>query len=328
MANTNQITVRRSAGGPDEPYTLRSLQYTLSETGVALITLALPEKLNAMTANLGAEVRVALDHCVRSDDVAAVVWTGAGRAFCAGADQKGTDREVHVPPEAMALLDERVRSELLGSGPDAAWRARPPDELSRTWGMRAQVLEFLRCPKPLISAVNGLAVGGGANFALFFMDLVYCSTEARFSWPFSKLGITPELSSTFRFPAQAGAMLAKKHMMLGEWMSAEQAEQAHLATAVHPPETFLAEALAAAEVLAGNDARAVQLTKSLINRSAASTEAVNAALDREQHFTVQRMRPERGGDPRLTVRDFVQFMESGVGAEAWPVDGGSAVARL
>ena len=86
-------------------------------------------------------------------------------------------------------------------------------------------------------------------------------------------------------------------------------------------------ALAAAEVLAGHDTRAVQLTKSLINRSAASTEAVNAALDREQHFTVQRMRPERGGDPRLTVRDFVRCMESGVGAEAWPVDG-SAVARL
>ena len=160
MANTNQITVRRSAGGPDEPYPLRSLQYTLSETGVALITLALPEKLNAMTANLGAEVRVALDHCVRSDDVAAVVWTGAGRAFCAGADQKGTDREVHVPPEAMALLDERVRSELLGSGPDAAWRARS-GHVCGVW-MEAGVRLFLHRSLPGLcreSFYIGLGVG-------------------------------------------------------------------------------------------------------------------------------------------------------------------------
>ena len=108
----------------------------------------------------------------------ACVWGGSGRAFCSRADQKSTDTEVHVPREALELLDARVRSELLGTGPDAEWRAQQhPDALSRTWGMRRQVLEFLRCPKPLISAVNGLAIGGGANIALFFMDLAYCMCD-------------------------------------------------------------------------------------------------------------------------------------------------------
>lgn len=306
-----------------ERYLLRDHLYSLSSKGVALVTMNRPDSLNAGTANSGLEMRALLDHCERDDRVRVLVLTGTGRGFNSGASRNPAS-EVFVPERVVRLLDDRCRNSQLGSGsassPEWQWRATKPDELSRTWGMRAMVLGFLLFRKPLISAVNGLAVGGGANMAIFFMDLVYCSTAARFMWPFTRLGITPELSSTFRFPNQANLAVAKKYMLTSEWMSAEEALSYRLVTEVHPPETFLQEALLAAEKLAGFDPRAVQLTKALINRGAVSSENVNAALDREQHFTIQRMTPERGGDAGLNVADYKRLMESDIPSTEWPRD--------
>ena len=79
-------------------------------------------------------------------------------------------------------------------------------------------------PKPIVGAINGLGVGGGANMALAnCMDLVVCSTNARFMYPFSTLGITPEMGSTYMMPYLVGMAKAKEMMLLGGWFSAEDA---------------------------------------------------------------------------------------------------------
>lgn len=313
MPEENVISVQYEAADgciQTEPYKPRDVLYSLSEKGVALCTLNTPTSLNSMQNNQLAEVRAILDHCARSDEVKVVVWTGSGRAFCSGANQKGMDVEVLVPKRTMQLLDKRAKEAELGTGNnlEKEWRFNP-DKDSRGWELRSWTASFLHFQKPLISACNGLAVGGGANWAIFLMDLCYCSKDAWFSWPFTQLGITPELTSTLRFPAQAGAMVAKKYMMLGTRMTADEALGYHLVAEVHPKETFLQEALAAADKLAGFNPRAVQLTKALMDRATHSSEETNQALDREHYFTTNR---------KLSVEEMQRAMESNMPGHAWP----------
>merc|ERR1719214_9434 len=104
------------------------------------------------------------------------------------------------------------------------------------------------------------------------MDLVYCSRDAWFSWPFTQIGTTPELTSAMRFSAQAGIAVAKKYMLLGTRMTPEEALGYHLVTEVVEPKKLVEEAVACAEKLAAFDPRAVQLTKALMNRATHSSE--------------------------------------------------------
>ena len=170
-------------------YTLHDVRFRMARDGVALITLDSPNNLNAMSGNLVAELRLCLAYCERNDHIKCIVWTGSGRAFCSGADLKG-GKQMFVPKKALEFLDVKTREENLGNDNSSVWRRKMPDPLSRPWGLRATVLDFLMARKPIICAVNGLAVGGGANYSLFFSDLIYCSENGRFMWPFSKLGIS------------------------------------------------------------------------------------------------------------------------------------------
>lgn len=291
-----------------EQYRLGEFLFSVSPKGVALVTMNTPDSLNSMENNQLAEMRAVLDHCSRSDDVKVVVLTGAGRAFCSGANQKDFNRAVQVPARTMQLLDKRYVENELGAGNSMSkqWRA----ESLGNGQLRQWISNFLHFKKPIIGAVNGLGVGGGANLAIFLMDLCYCSKDAWFSWPFTQLGIQPELTSTMRFPAQAGAMVAKKYMMLGTRMTANEALGYHLVTEVHPKETFLKEALAAAEKLAGFNDRAVQLTKALINRGTHTSEETNQTLDREFFFVTSR----KG----LAIEEMQHAMESDLASHSWP----------
>ena len=114
-------------------------------------------------------------------------------------------------------------------------------------------------------------------------------------------------------------MIAKKYLLTGKWMSSDDALRLNLVTEVYSHDMFLIEALNMAETLSSFKPEAIQLSKALINRAAISNQLVNEALDREQHFTVQRMTAERGGDAKLTVKQFKDLMENTMlNNDEWP----------
>ncbi len=145
--------------------------------------------------------------CACSDYCLLGAGTGSGdRAFSSGAALKGDGEHftVHVPPHVIEDYEDR---KMIPQPPTI----RPPDMV-----MARQTIAFWDFPKPLIMAINGLAVGGGANIALAnYADMVICSRTARFKYPFSTLGITPELGSSSLIPFVVGMAKAKEIMMLG-----------------------------------------------------------------------------------------------------------------
>ena len=110
--------------------------------------------------------------------------------------------------------------------------------------LAALTIAFWDFPKPIVAAVNGLAVGGGANIALAnYADIVICSTNARFKYPFSTLGLTPELGSSQLIPFIVGMAKAKEIMMIGDWIAADKAVSLGLANEVVAPDALLARAM-------------------------------------------------------------------------------------
>ena len=133
--------------------------------------------------------------------------------------------------------------------------------------LKTQTLAFWDFPKPVIMAINGLAVGGGANIALMnYGDLVLASSNARFKWPFNKLGLSPELGSSVVLAGIVGIPKAKRIMMLGEWLSAEGAMGMGLVNEVVEPERLLPRAIEMAEQMAGYSPSGMFRIKDIMNR--------------------------------------------------------------
>lgn len=159
------------------------------------------------------------------------------------------DRTVHVPQHAVADYSRR------------GMHSSPRDLV-----LGRQTIAFWDFPKPLIAAVNGLAVGGGANIALAnHADLVICSTNASFKWPFSTLGLTPELGSSLVLPYLVGMARAKELMFRGEWLSATDAVTMGLANEVVEPDELMLRAVEVATDLTTRQQPALQLAKKVIN---------------------------------------------------------------
>ncbi len=168
------------------------------EAGVLAVTLNRPEKLNAFNPEMHQELRRALERAADEAEVRAVLLTGAGRAFCAGQD-----------------LAERDVS------PGAA-----PIDLSASIGSyyNPLVRRLRALPKPIVCAVNGVAAGAGANLALA-CDLVLAARSASFVQSFSKIGLVPDSGGTFYLPRLVGSARAMGLALLGEKLSAEDAER-------------------------------------------------------------------------------------------------------
>lgn len=149
----------------------------------------------------------------------------------------------------------------------------------KDFACKALVKHFWNFPKPSICAVNGLAVGGGANLALVCHDMVYAGASARFMFPFSKLGVTPEFGSSILLPVMVGMARAKQLLMCSEWFTATQAEQMGLVNAVLPDERLMAEVTAMATKLAKFEPMPLARSKALMNGH--FQEQVLAALDIE-----------------------------------------------
>jgi 2-(1,2-epoxy-1,2-dihydrophenyl)acetyl-CoA isomerase len=152
-------------------YETKEISYELLENGTAICTYNTPKSLNALTTAQQWDTFAILAHVYRDDAVRCLIWTGAGRAFGAGAAMGPQDKATEIPGH---IQESMIAA---GFGPDG------------TLVLKAFTLKFWDLPKPSIVAVNGLAVGGAANIALVnFHDMVVCSTEAKFKYPFAQLG--------------------------------------------------------------------------------------------------------------------------------------------
>ena len=211
---------------------------------ILTITLNRPEKLNAFTGTMMAEMIDAFKSANTNDDVRCVIVTGAGRAFCAGADLSAGAATF----DATKRADRPERNAGSMSDPDFDWS----DERVRDGGGRV-TLEIFECLKPVIAAVNGPAVGIGATMQLA-MDIRIASETARFGFVFSRRGIVPEAASSWFLPRIVGIAQALSWCFSGKVFDAKEALAGRLVQEVVPAEDLLPRARAIAREIADNTA--------------------------------------------------------------------------
>jgi enoyl-CoA hydratase/carnithine racemase len=210
---------------------------------VLTLTLNRPDKLNAFDRPMMDGLIAAFDRADDDDEVRAVVVTGAGRAFCAGADLSQAGKTFDYAaradrPEVQAALS----GDAVDLGSDAV----------RDGGGRV-TLRIFRCLKPVIAAVNGPAVGIGATM-LLPMDVRLASDSARFGFVFTRRGITPEACSSWFLPRVVGISQALEWTMTGRVFGATEAHAGRLVSRVLPPGELLPAAQALAREIADNAA--------------------------------------------------------------------------
>jgi 2-(1,2-epoxy-1,2-dihydrophenyl)acetyl-CoA isomerase len=219
-------------GAPGDP----TVRYQVAD-GVATITLDRPEALNALTVRMKGELLAALRSSGRDRGVRAVVLTGAGRAFCAGQD-----------------LKERLE-------PDAA-----PLEVEVRERYNPIIAAMRRLDQPIVGAINGVAAGAGASLA-FACDLRVAAEGASFVLAFGRIGLVPDSGATWFLPRLVGPAKAAELALLGDSLTAADAERLGLVTRVVPAESLAAEARSIAVRLADLAPQALALTKRALERS-------------------------------------------------------------
>ena len=206
--------------------------------GIATITLNRPQVFNALTVPMCRAWQLALDDCAADPSVRCVVLTGAGKAFCAGQDiAEIADGE--NAPSLRQILDD---------------------------GLNRIVLKIRQLQKPVVAAVNGVAAGAGANIALA-CDIVVATESAAFIQAFTKIGLIPDSGGTWTLPRLVGFARANALMMLGEKVSAADAEAMGMIYRCYDDELFRGNVSILAQQLASMPTRALALTKQALNES-------------------------------------------------------------
>ncbi len=232
---------------------------------VAVLTLHRPEQLNAFTVEMADDLVAAFDEASADSAVGAIVVTGEGRAFCAGMDLSGEGN--------VFGLDETLEPTLT----DLYERFDDPQIIRgvRDTGGRVS-LAIYRCPKPVIAAINGAAVGIGATMTLP-MDFRLASEKARIGFVFGKLGIVPEAASSWFLPRVVGMQNALELVYSADIIDAATAKDMGLVRSVHPPEELLDAALALAHrFVDGRSPVATALARHMLYRNSAFTSPVDA----------------------------------------------------
>jgi enoyl-CoA hydratase/carnithine racemase len=233
--------------------------------GILTLTLNRPDKLNAFTGTMMNEMIDAFGKASGDDEVRAIVVTGAGRGFCAGADLSA----------GAATFDYAARTDRPdrqgGSGPDIDWS----DERIRDGGGRL-TLAIFECLKPVICAVNGPAVGVGATMQLA-MDIRIASDAAKFGFVFARRGIVPEACSSWFLPRIVGISQALEWSMTGRVFDAQEALRGKLVSEVVKPDDLLPRAYALAAEIRDNTAPvSVALIRQMMWRLSATDHPMEA----------------------------------------------------
>lgn len=225
---------------------------------VALITLNRAQALNSFNRQMHADLWAALDRAAAAPDVRCTVITGAGRGFCAGADLSDFD---------------------FAPGPDMIKRADPGPVIEQCFNPTVRRLQTH--PMPTIAAVNGVAAGAGASFALG-CDMVLASTSASFIQAFSKIGLVPDAGGSWLLTERLGLARAMGLAMTGDKLSASQAKEWGLIWDVVEGDSavLLDTAMALANKLAVMPTKALVATRHLLRASATNT--LDAQLDLER----------------------------------------------
>ena len=220
------------------------------ESGVAYVSLNRPEVFNSFNREMALNLQNQLDHCSKNDEVRVIVLSGNGKAFCAGQDLKEvTNPDEH--PGFRKILEEHYNP----------------------------IIERIRTiEKPIIAAVNGVAAGAGANIALA-CDIVVASESVSFIQAFSKIGLIPDSAGTFFLPRLIGFQKASAIAMLGDKVSAQEAERLGMIYAYYPDNDFKTEIDKIAFKMAKMPTRAFALTKKALNKSLVNDLTTQLALE-------------------------------------------------
>ncbi|MGB7373755.1 crotonase/enoyl-CoA hydratase family protein [Pontixanthobacter sp.] len=258
-------------------------QILLEKDGpIATITLNRPDKMNAYTRHMMAEMIAAFDDTDADDDIRAVIITGAGdRAFCAGADLTPDDgtKPFSSTTEVTDLSDDVVRD---GGG--------------------RLTLRMFQSAKPLISACNGVAVGVGATMQLP-MDFRLASDTARYGFVFARRGIVPEAASSWFLPRLVGQQQALEWCMTGRIFGAEEALKGGLIRSIHPPSELMDAARGLAlEIARNTSAISVAITRAMLWRLPSENHPMMAhRIDSRSIYTLS-----RGKDAAEGVQSFLE----------------------
>ena len=259
-----------------EKYT--EIIYEVSDN-IATVTLHRPDKMNAFTGVMMNELLQVFDEIDADDNVRAVIVTGSGRAFCAGAD---------LSHGAETFSDGK----LSGQTPTAVRRD----------GGGMVTLRMFRCNKPIIGAINGAAVGIGATMTLP-MDIRIAADSAKMGFVFTRRGIVPEACSSWFLPRLVGISQAQEWVLTGRVFLADEALRGGLVRSIHPQEELLQVARELAKEIVDNAAPvSVALARQMMWRM------LGASHPMEAHRVDSRGIQERGrsADTREGVMSFLQ----------------------
>ena len=241
---------------------------------VGTLTLNRPEKLNAFAGAMRQEVADALSELERDDAVRVIVITGAGRAFCAGAD-------IGYMQELIAKSDVEAMAALVEAG-------------------RRVVMTIRSSAKPVIGSINGAAAGGGANLALA-CDIRIASREAKLGQTFNRIGLHPDWGGTYFLPRMVGPAKALELFWGADVIDADECLRLGLFNKVVAPEALAAATTAYARMLAAKPALALALVKRAVYRSLDQSlpEMLDYELDAQ-------LRCFRSGDAREGIAAFLE----------------------
>jgi enoyl-CoA hydratase/carnithine racemase len=218
------------------------------DAGIATITLNRPDKLNAFTAQMRDDLVAAFDATDADDAVRVVIVTGAGRAFCAGADLSGGGKTFDYASRGEAARDKYKVGDVYRDGGGIA------------------TLRIFNSLKPVIGAINGAAVGIGMTLQLP-MDIRMASTDARFGFVFARRGITPEAASSWFLGRLVGMQTALEWCFTGRLFNAQEAKDRGLVRSLHAPDELLPAARALAREMADHTAPvSIALTRQMLWR--------------------------------------------------------------
>lgn len=224
-----------------------SFDTILTETGDGLLTITLnrPDRLNAWTYKMGSELGEAIAAANADDDIEAIVVTGAGRGFCAGAD-----------------IADVFQAQQVDQQKDDGAAERP---VMRNW------VELVRESKPLVAAINGACIGVGLTQVLP-MDYLIASRDAKLSLRFIKMGLVPELASSQYVTLRCGFGVANELMLTGKTVSGEEAATIRLVDRAVDADDLLPAAREMAKAMGNNPQSALRAVKRLITVNAAEAD--------------------------------------------------------